>query len=103
MKARAWRTVKAVAVPLASTVPQKLPRQGSRRLAVFKGDLTVDQDPVVALGLLDTPPLAAGQVFSDFRRQNFQLGEIIDHDIRRRLLAAGAALFEAAQMGRQIA
>src|SRR5690349_18397841 len=32
---------------LASTVPQELAGQGSRRLAVFKGDFTVDQDPVV--------------------------------------------------------
>src|SRR5690349_23622810 len=100
MKARAWRTVKAVAVPLASTVPQKLPRQGSRRLAVFKSDLTVDQDPVVALGLLDTPPFATRQVFGHFRGQNFQLIEVVDHDVRRSLLAQRATVFEAAQMGR---
>ena len=42
--------------------------------------MTVDQDPVVALGFLNTPPLAARQVFGDFRGQNLELIEIIDHD-----------------------
>ena len=88
---------------LASTVPQELAGQGSGRLAVFEGDLTVDQDPVVSLRLLDTPPLAAGQILGNFRRQNLQLCEIIHHDIRRSVFPYGATVFEAANMGRQIA
>src|SRR5271154_2080361 len=45
-----------------SALAQKLAGHRAGRVAVLKGDLTVDQDPVVALGFLDPPPLAAGQV-----------------------------------------
>src|SRR5258708_40188284 len=34
--------------------------------------------------------------------QNFQLFEVIDHDVGRRPLAYGATVFEAAEIGRQI-
>src|SRR5271154_46592 len=85
-----------VAGASASAVAQKLAGQRAGRLAVLKGDLTVDQDPVVALGFLDPPPLAAGQVFGHFRGQNLQLVEVIDHDVGRRLLAYRATVFEAA-------
>ena len=51
-----------------------------------KFDFAVDQDPVVSLGLLDTPPFAAGQVFGHFRRQNFELRQVINHDVRRSVL-----------------
>src|SRR6266849_2299310 len=88
--------VKTVAVSSTSTIPQELARQGSRRLAVFKGDLTVDQDPVVSPGLLNPPPLAPGQVFGHFRGQNFQLFEVIHDDVRGGVLPEGATVLEAA-------
>jgi hypothetical protein len=64
---RAQRTFKDGALSSASTIPQKLAWQRSRRLTVFKGDFTVDDDPVVAFGLLDPPPLASRQVLGHFR------------------------------------
>ena len=60
-------TLKDGALSSASTISQKLAWQRSRRLTVFKGDFTVDEDPVVALGLLDPPPLASRQVLGHFR------------------------------------
>jgi hypothetical protein len=49
----------------AATIPQKLAWQGPRGFAVFKGDFTVDQNPVVTLRLLDTPPLAPWQILGN--------------------------------------
>src|SRR5271166_5185091 len=51
---------------LAAAVVEEFAGEGAGGLTVFKGDLAVDEDPVVALGFLNPPPLAPGQIFGDF-------------------------------------
>ena len=50
---------------LTAAVTQQQSGESAGGLAVLKRNLAVDHRPAVAIGLLNTPPLAAGQVLGN--------------------------------------
>src|SRR5438552_1917750 len=51
---------------------------------VLDRHLAVDEDEAITLRALDAPPLAAGEIVRDLRRQAGELLEVVDDDVRRR-------------------
>src|SRR5207244_2946224 len=66
---------------------------------VLDRHLAVDEDEPVALRALDAPPLAAGKIVRDFRRQAGELLEVVDDDVRRRTFDERPAVAEAGAVG----
>src|SRR5262245_61930138 len=73
-------------------VTQQLARLSARALTILKGYLTVDHDPAVALRPLHPPPVIRRHVVNDLPRQNVQLVEIVDQNVRRQPFTQTAAV-----------
>src|SRR5579862_1971531 len=90
-----------LALCLAATVAQELAGRGAGALTVFEGDLTVDHDGLVPVGLLHPSPLAAREVIDDLAdpmRPHVETLELVDDDVRRSALAENAAVTETGGM-----
>src|SRR5436190_9422183 len=68
-------------------VTQQLARVSARTLAVLKGHLTIDHDPAIPLRPLHPPPIIRRHIVHDLPRQNVQLVEIVDQNVRRQPFA----------------
>src|SRR5271155_3860127 len=85
----------------AHPMAEQFARGRARANAVLEGDFAIDDSPLVAFGLLYATPLVARQVVKDFDRCDFQVVEIVNHDIGRCALAQEATILEARAERRQ--
>src|SRR5882757_9367475 len=91
-----WRT-KRFRPPERSqlrAVAKQTSGRGAGLLAVGHGDFAVNDDVLVALGLLHATPFAAGEIVNGFDRTHLEIFVIVNHDVGGRPDAERAAVTE---------
>src|ERR1700760_4109866 len=74
---------------------QQLAWQSSATDIILESDLTIDNQILIAVGLLHTAPVAIREITHGFHWLHFEFFKIIDDNIRRHSLAQPAAISNA--------